>query len=883
MASDAQPTTERSEPGAGSRPAVQTRGSQRMMSTKGIAKVTSPEEFFGFKMGTDRKMARWDKIVEYFRRLETESDKIKVMDMGPSTEGNPFLLTVISSAENLRKLDHYKAINAKITDPRGLSEEAVKELVREGKAVVCQSMSLHATEIGGTQMAPELAWDLLACDCADNRAILDNVIFLMVPCFNPDGQIMVTDWYNKWLGTEYEGTGTPFLYQKYAGHDNNRDAFALNLPESRYVAQILYTEWHPHAYQDHHHMGSTGARLFLAPYSDAIRPNADPLVWREDSWYGAHMAYTLEEQGKTGILNGAQYPGWGHFGFHWITTHHNIAGMLTESASAKLATPVYIHPHQLKGASAKTMPKYEAQTNFPHPWPGGWWRLRDIVEQQKISAWALLDICAKYREKVLWNAYLKAKRQTERGAEAKPYAYAVNPLCNNDPLTALKLIDLLRLQGIEVKRSAEGFEADGRVFAAGTYVVFCDQPKMGVIRGLLNRTFYPDSYWTRNPDGSPIMYDTATDTVAEFMGVDVAPIESKVEGQFDVVTTVKMTAPEVKPAPAYILDPRLNDSFTAANKLMDAGVKVWRLDDPYQAQGICPLCCYPAGAIYVEGGPEAAAAVRSVSREVNVPLRALEAALNVPKREMKRRRIGMYQRYWGGNMDEGWTRLVLEKFGFPYVTLKDADFKDGKLNDKVDVIILPADRTQMIMGPDAAAEKEARSKGWPIPPTPPEFRSGLGKEGAGSLKEFVKNGGRLIALDTSSDFAIETFDLKVRNVVANAAWKDFYCHGSTLRVKVQTGNSLGYGMPEDALVLNMGSPTFEITDTFNSDDYEVIAEYRGEDILQSGWVIGEEKIVNKPCMMKVKAGGGDVILFGFRPQFRAQTHGTFKLLFNCLV
>jgi hypothetical protein len=853
------------------------------MAAEDKIRVTSPDEFFGFKMGTDRKIARWDKIVEYFYLLEKETDKIKVIDMGPSTEGHPFLLTIISSAENLKRLDHYKAINAKITDPRGLTEDAVKELVKEGKAIVCQSMSLHATEIGGTQMAPELAWDLLANDSPDNRMILDNVIFLMVPCFNPDGQIMVTDWYNKWLGTEYEGIGTPFLYHKYAGHDNNRDAFALNLIESRYMAQILFTEWRPHAYQDHHHMGSTGARLFLAPYSDAIRPHADPLVWREDSWYGAHMAYTLEEHGKTGILNGAQFPGWGHFGFHWITTHHNIAGMLTESASARLATPIYIHPHQLRGASQKTMPKYEAQTNFPHPWPGGWWRLRDIVEQQKISSWALLDICAKYREKVLWNAYLKAKRQTERGKEEKPYAFVISPLENNDPLTALKLLELLRLQGIEIKRAIEEFRVDGRVFPAGSYVVFCDQPKMGVIKNLLARTFYPDSYWTRNPDGSPIMYDTATDTIGEFMGVDVVAIDSKFEGPFEIAAPVRVTVSEVKDAAAYILDPRFNDSFTAANKLLDEGVKVWRLDDPVQVSKACPFCSYPAGAIYIEGDPDAAAAVKKVSKELNVPVRALESAIDAPKHEMRRLRVGMYQRYWGGNMDEGWTRLVLEKFGFPYVTLMDADFKDGNLNEKVDVIILPADRAMMILGPDHAGERDSGRRGRPIPPMPPEYRSGIGKEGVKNLREFVKNGGRLVALDTASDFAIDTCELRVRNVVANATWKDFYCHGSTLRVKVNNKSPLAYGMPEEALVLNMGSPTFEIADMFQGDNYEVIAEYPGKDLLQSGWIIGEEKLVNKPCMVRVKVDKGDVVLFGFRTQFRAQTHGTFKLLFNCLV
>jgi hypothetical protein len=332
-----------------------------MVDNAATSAITSPEQFFGFQLGADRKMARWDRMVEYYYQLAKESDCIQVTDMGQTCEGNPFLLVIISSPENLKNLEHYRQVNLKITDPRGLTEDAIKALVSKGKTVVCQSMSLHASEIGGTQMAPELAYDLLTRDDEDNRRILENVIFLMVPCANPDGEVYVTDWYNKLLGTEYEGAGVPGLYQKYSGHDNNRDAVAQNLPDSRYLGSILFVDWKPQAYQDHHHQGQFGARFYIAPYGDQIRPFADPLTWREDMMFGAHMAYSLEEEGKAGILTGVEYPGWGHFGFHWVSTHHNIAGMLSESASAKLATPLYVHPHQLKGANPKLMPKYPAR------------------------------------------------------------------------------------------------------------------------------------------------------------------------------------------------------------------------------------------------------------------------------------------------------------------------------------------------------------------------------------------------------------------------------------------------------------------------------------------------------------------------------------------
>ncbi|MDD4109818.1 MAG: M14 family zinc carboxypeptidase, partial [Prolixibacteraceae bacterium] len=298
-------------------------------------------------MGTDYKLARWDKITEYFYLIEKQSDKLKVMNLGPSSEGHPFLVLLISSPENIANLDRLQYINKKINDPENLSADSLSQYIEEGKAVVFQSMSLHASEVGATQMSTELTWDLLTRKDEDCTRILDNVLFFMIPCFNPDGQVMITDWYNETYGTKYEGMGMPYLYHKYCGHDNNRDGDYFNLQESGYTAEIMYIDWQPQAYVDHHHMGSYGARFYVPPYCDPIRPHADPLIWRETSWYGAHIAYKLEEEGFNGVLNAAQFSGWGHFGWHWITLFHNIAGMLTESATVNYASPVFIHPEQL--------------------------------------------------------------------------------------------------------------------------------------------------------------------------------------------------------------------------------------------------------------------------------------------------------------------------------------------------------------------------------------------------------------------------------------------------------------------------------------------------------------------------------------------------------
>jgi hypothetical protein len=833
-------------------------------------KVTSPSEFFGHEVGADRKIARWDKIVDYFGRLEKESGKLKVINMGPSTEGNPFLLVIISSPHNLASLDRLQEINAKISDPRGLAESDVKKLVNEGRAVICQSMSLHATEIGGTQMAPELAYDLVSRLDEETQLILDNVAFLLIPCFNPDGQIMVTDWYNKTLGTEYEGIGLPWLYHKYAGHDNNRDSDFINLIESVYAARILFRDWIPQAYIDHHHMGGYGARLYVPPYGEPIRPHADPLIWREHSWYGAHIAYKLEEAGKAGILNAAQYPGWGHFGWHWITPFHNIAGMLTESASARLATPLYIHPEQLRGG-ARQFPDYEAQSTFPNPWPGGWWRLRDIVEQQKIASWALLDIAARNRETVLWNAYLKAKRQTERGARGKPAAYIV-PSVQHDPLTARKMINTLRLSGIEVQQARKEFGADGVIYPEGSFLISLAQPKMGLIRNMLGRTLYADNEWTRAKDGSPLRpYDMATHTMAEFMGIRVDPVDELPGGNYEILMSDVPSQGTVDVSSSgYVLDGRLNAAFKAVNLLLDKGIAVRRVDSPVSGSALRP-------GDFIVAAAAPSAMLEEAAKTTGVDFAALNIFPEKGIHEVERMRTGMYQRYWGGNMDEGWTRLLLEQFAFPYTTLMDAEIKKGGLNARYDVIILPHDSTGMITG------ERLESYGGPMPAYPPEYRSGIGKEGVEAIKVFVEKGGILVALGEASNFAIQKLGLSVRDALDRPTSKEFFCPGSTLKVTFDNTHHLAYGMPPEGLVLFWSSPAFEITPSQHNERYETIVRYADRDILQSGWLIGEKHLAKKPAMISAELGKGKVILIGFRTQHRSQTHGTFKLLFNCLL
>ncbi len=849
-------------------------------ATQAQARITSPEQFFGFRMGADRKLVRWDKAVEYYRLLEKQSGgKLKVVDMGPTEMGNPFLLVVITSPANQARLEELRRMNLTLSDPRGVPEAEVDRIVAEGKAVVCQTMSMHANEVGGINMAPELTYDLVSCTDEETRRILDNVIYLEIPSFNPDGAIMIHDYYAKYLGTEYEGGPLPWLYHKYIGHDNNRDALTMNMKESRYVGRLMFVDWKPQAYVDHHQMGAYGARIYVPPYAEPVRPLADPQVWREMQWYGAHIAYKEEEAGLSGVMNAGQYSGWGHFGFHWITPFHNIAGMLTESASVRVATPIFIHPSQLEGG-ARDFETYQEQMNFPNPWPGGWWTLRDIVERQKVSAWATLDLAARNRETVLRNAYLKASRQTERGAKGRPAAYAMTAR-QHDPLTLNKLVNALLDHGIEVQQSPKGFAApDGMTYPPGSFYVPLAQPKMGLIRYLLGETHYPDNEHTRRQDGTPIRpYDMAQDVLAEFMGIRVDPLDEAVRGEFVKVAAPIAPAGTVAPQArlGYVLDGRLNDSFRAVNLLWDRGVTVRRVD---AANG-----ALRPGDWLVPAGSEPVLA--EAARLTGVDFRRLEADVAGGSHTTGRLRIGIYRRYRGGNMDEGWTRWLFEQWGFPFAEVYDAEIQQGDLNAKYDVLVFADDSTAAITGEPAEGGRGGGRGGGTFSSvpnrTPPEYRSGIGAKGVEAIRDFVQKGGRLVALGNATDFAITRLGLPIRNALAALGPKEFFCPGSTLRVAFDTTHPLAYGMPPTGLVLFHYSPAFDIVATDVNDRHQIVARYADRDVERSGWLNGEQHIAGRTAMAASSYGQGQVVLIGFRTQNRAQTHGTYKLLFNALV
>ncbi len=849
-----------------------------------MSRVIEPKKFFGFEIGEDRKLARWDKIVKYYYHVADNSDRVKVESLGRTPDGNEFIVAYVSSPDNLRNLDTYREISCRLANPDTLpSEEEAQELIEKGKTVVLITHSIHATEVGGTQMSIKLVYELATSNDPAIKEILDNVITIIIPSFNPDGQVMVVDYYNKYLGTEYEGSPLPWLYHKYCGHDNNRDAYTLNLVESRFFAKIAYQDWCPQIYIDHHQMGSYGARFFISPEMDPIDPEVDPINWRETQFIGMYAASKLESSGIKGVETG--YPFTPDFisAFQTISYYMNIIGILTESASVRIASPLYIHPHQLKG-SWRGRKEYRPYMNFPNPWPGGWWRLSDIVRQQFISTIAILEAAAKFRRELLRNSYLKAKRNIERGKTAEPLYYII-PASQHDPLTMLKLVKTLIQLGVKVYRADGDIRVDRTVFESGSFVVPLSQARRALIKRLLGRYFYPDYEATRSPDGKPIKpYDTATDTLAEFMGVEVFEAKTPISGKISKVVSVEYPKVDIDPgARGYILDPRLNDTYRVVNRLLSRGFPVYRL---FGSVSIGDTRI-PPGGFYISNDGDLYSVLREYIADLGVPAYSVKdpvESFGVEYRVVEHKRLGVHQRYYMGNMEEGWIRFVLDTFEFPYKSIKDDIIKDKKLSEHVDLLVFPSDTLAMLKG-ENVEEELAKIYRRPIklPPFPPEYRSGFGNEGVDYLKDYVSTGGELVLMGLSVELAIKGFKLPLHDVTEDL--KDpskFFCPGSTLKIDIDTEHPLGFGMPKRAYAMFMDRPILEIIPSHMNDRFKVVAKFTDRDVLQSGWLIGEENIRGKPALIEASMGKGKIYLYGFRPIFRAWMHGTFKLFFNAL-
>ncbi len=758
----------------------------------GQTKIPTPAEVLAFTPGEDRKLASWDQVVDYFQRLDGASDRINFETLGTTTMGKPFVMATISTAANLARLEEFKKIQDQLADPRKLGPLATRdrkaaELIRRGKTIVLITCGIHSTEVGSYLSSMLIAHRLASSTEPEILKILDNTIILLVPSLNPDGVDIVKNWYDKTLGTPFEGTDPPELYHKYTGHDNNRDWYAFTQVETQITVDNIHNKWHPQIVHDIHQQGALGSRLFLPPYMQPVEPNVPRAIVQGYTELGNWMATEMRAKGFEGITTNSTYDAWTPARAY--SHYHGGVRILSETASARIATPMTLKFEELRSREG-----YDPQKESPKfgpVWRGGEWHLSDITKYMTTAAFLLLDHAAVNREQWLRRFYAIGKEAVRPRRPGELFGYLIEPSKN-----ARNLTGILETGGVEVHTSDIGtkFKIGTRELPEGTTLVRLDQPYGAFAKALLEVQRYPN---LRDAAGHPIApYDVTAHTLPLLMGVTVYPVKAPFRYSRGPTT----------------LSGSIGEDETGSGRNQPA--------------------------LYHSSVP---------------------------------------------SQDEGWTRWILDSQKKSYGVLGDKELRAGITIYKPSAGLTVKYYTILI--PDQPAR--TLLEGYRTGAMPPELTGGLGPEGVKNLRDFVETGGTLIFLNRSSNFAIEQFKLPLRNVVAGLPRTDFYVPGSILRIKLDTSHPLAKGMPEETIAWAEDSPVFEVTNDPNSSvpaaNVLIVASYPLDtDPLLSGWLLGGDLIKGKAALVEVTMGKGRVILFGFRPQYRAQSLATYPLLFNAL-
>jgi hypothetical protein len=738
-----------------------------------VANVPMPSEVLGFAPGDDRKLASWSQVVDYFEQLDRSSDRVTFETLGQTTMGKPFVMATISSPANLARLAEYKQIQAQLADPRQLGAPAMRDrkaadLIRRGKTIVLITCGIHSTEVGSYLSSMLIAYRLASANDAATQKILDNTIVLLVPSLNPDGVDIVKNWYDKTLGTPYEGTDPPELYHHYTGHDNNRDWYAFTQVETRLTVDKIHNVWHPQIVHDIHQQGAMGSRLFLPPYMQPVEPNVPKQIVDGYTQLGDWMAREMRAKGFQGVTTNSTYDAWTPARAY--SHYHAGVRMLSETASARIATPISLKLNELTSREGYD-PQVES-ANFGPLWRGGEWRLRDITNYMTTAAFLLLQHAADNRVQWLQRFYEIGKEAVRPRKAGELWGYEIS----GRGTSFLFLVDALERAGVEV---------DNCETAANevSHFVKLAQPYGSFAKALLELQRYPD---LRDPSGHPI-----------------APYDVTAHSLF------LLTGAQVKPVTA-----------------------------PFQCKA-------------------------AEWRERSLPRYPIT------------KRVALYRSSVPA-IDEGWTRFVIENNGRDVRSLRDAELRAGNLIAKFDSIVIPDQAARTILN------------GYRQGAMPPELTGGAGTEGVKALREFVVAGGTLVLLNRACDFAIEQFKLPVRNVVAGLPRSEFYVPGSILRIELDTSHPIARGMPQQTIAWAEDSPVLEVVyrdmiTEVPASDVTVIASYpRTRSPLLSGWLLGAKWMLSRAALVEVKMGKGRLILFAFRPQYRAQSLATYPLFFNAL-
>lgn len=886
--------------------------------------VTSPMEQFGHEIGDDYKLINYTQFEAYIKKLESESRRVKLVAMGPTAEGRTQWMTVITSPENHAQLDHYKSISARLARAEGLNEESARLLADEGKAVFWIDGGLHATETLGAHQLTRTIHMLASATDAETMRILDDVIVLLVHA-NPDGMELVSDWYmRKRDPQERSYDDIPRLYQKYIGHDNNRDSYMVNQPETENMNRIMFKDWFPQMMYNHHQSGPAGIIVFVPPFRDPPNLNYDPLVTLGNHALGIAMNLRLVAEGKPGSASRdySNYSAYFNGNIRTVGYFHNQIGMLTEMKG---------HPTPLELAF---FPSNQLATNdFTMPHVPGEWHFTDAIDYSLTLNRAVLDYASRNRSTVLFNRWrmgmnaieagnrdswtvrprivedIENKIRTAGGEDAamiehtfrrrgagvsKEYLAMLRPQENRDPRgfilpsdqkdfpTAVKFLNTLVKNGVTIHQASADFSVQDKSYPAGSYVVKSAQAFRPHIMDMFEPQDHPDEFlYAGGPPVPP--YDSAGYTLAFQMGVEFDRILERFDGPFEKVEGFAKPLPGkvrfMDGAAGYLLDHGVNDSVIAVNRLLAAGHDVYWLEDSINANDEH----YPVGTIFVPASDGVGAKLSAMAESLGIPVDGIAGTPGAAAHKLAPVRVGLWDIY-GGSMPSGWTRWLFEQFEFPFTRVFSQELDNGNLDDKFDALVFVTDAI-----PVEDLETEDRDMQPEAGSIPREYRDQLGwitsEKTMPQLAAYLQAGNTVLAIGTSTILA-EKLGLPVTNHLVNGTGvplepHEFFAPGSILQIRVDTSNPLAYGLNERTdIAFQRETPVLRLRPNADKAGVVLIGWFDDDDALRSGWAWGQNKLFGGTAIASATVGDGGLHLFTPEILFRGQSHGTFQLLFN---
>jgi zinc carboxypeptidase len=892
--------------------------------------ITSPRVEFGHNIGEDYFLANYGQMIDYWRKLDRESDRMRMVRIGTTAEGRPMWMAIIASPENHRKLGRYQEISRRLALAEDLTDAQARALAAEGKSVVWIDGGLHASEVLGAQQLILMAYDLVSRNDPETLRILRDDIVLLVPA-NPDGQDLVSNWYMREPDTLRRSTSRlPRLYHKYVGHDNNRDAYMASQPETQAMDSILFRAWYPQIMYNHHQTGPIGTVIFAPPFRDPFNYNFDPLVPMELDLVGAAMHSRFVAEGKPGatMRSGSGYSTWWNGGMRTTVYFHNMIGLLTEAIGNPTPIEIPLVPEKL-------LPKGD----MPMPIQPQKWHFAQSIAYELTANRAVLDVASRYRETLLYNIYQMGRNSIQRGSTdtwtitprkvaalqlavpqdtarpaggdagagggggsrptttspadmAKYVSIMRNPADRDargyiipsdqpDFLTATKFVNALIKTGITVHRATAAFTVNDKNYPAGSYVVKTAQAFRPHVLDMFEPQDHPNDI--PYPGGPPTPpYDNAGWTLAYQMGVQFDRILDPFSGPFTPIAGfARPPASRTGPAAAgYALSHSTNDAFVAVNRLLARGEEVYTLLRPININGRI----YDVGTFYIPAKAGTEAILTRLAAEKGLVFDPFHT--DVSSASLKRirpARIALWDQY-GGSITSGWARFVLEQFGFPYEVVYPQTLDAGNLIGKYDVLILPDGVT--FRRPNARAGTQINPEDIPA-----EYHDRLGSltvaRTVPQLQEFLNAGGTILAIGSATDLGIQ-LQLPIANALVDSAGRAlprtrFYVPGSILSMRVDTTAALAQGMRAVTDFYYDNAPAFRLLPAAESRGVKRIVWIDSPTPLRSGWAWGQRYLSGVTEVLQAPVGKGVLVLYGPDPYFRSQPHGTFKLLFNGLL